>query len=273
MTTWRPPQRAFTEYAAELRKLFGAMLKGPLTQERLQSIAQSPKFLRLSEETAKRMIAQQNVRNARSWRAAASKSMRGREVFNALQSELHGSVGVEMRRLVTQNAALIQSLPEWLAEKATRYVSKRQIQGARAATIAQELRPHLSQLSESRISLIARTETMKSITALTRARAEAVGAGFYIWSTSRDSRVRKSHRYMDQVICPFDDDPAPEALIGEASTLGHYGPGESPGCRCDSQPLIDTEEISWPARVYGNGAVTRMTRSQFLKINGIPRAA
>jgi hypothetical protein len=69
---------------------------------------------------------------------------------------------------------------------------------------------------------------------------------------------------MDEVLFRFSDKPAPELLVGEKSE-GHYGPGEIYNCRCYAQPIILWEDIAWPARVYADGSITRMTKTQFQK--------
>jgi uncharacterized protein with gpF-like domain len=90
-----------------------------------------------------------------------------------------------------------------------------------------------------------------------------VGADWYTWETSEDQRVRRSHKKMQGVVVPWAQDPDPEALIGEESTLGHYSAGSCPSCRCYAAPILTLEDINFPARVYWQGEIHRMTKQQF----------
>ena len=128
-------------------------------------------------------------------------------------------------------------------------------------------------LAENRIRLIARTEISRAETDLTRARAERIGADWYQWATSEDQRVRKSHKNMDKVLVAWNDPPNPEVLVNEKSNAGHYNGGSTYNCRCLCLPIISLDEISWPARVYSAGSITRMTRAKFSKLSGYQIAA
>ena len=120
-------------------------------------------------------------------------------------------------------------------------------------------------LAESRIKLIARTEVSRSETALTRARAEDLDIQAYVWETVRDQRVRFSHKNLQGVIVFWDDPPQPEELIGEHTTLSKGNAGEFPNCRCLCAPLVSMQEVTWPARVFHNGRIHRMTWAAFRK--------
>jgi SPP1 gp7 family putative phage head morphogenesis protein len=219
-----------------------------------------------AERIAHNMITAVRVRNAQGWRAAANESTKSRLIHRLLQQELSGPVGREVERLVQQNASLIRSLPTDIAEKTNSFVAAQQRRGLRSDTIAKQLQERLPEMRAASVRLIARTETAKAETAVTQARAESIGIGWYQWHTSEDQRVRLSHKKMDGVLCRFSDPPAPEALAGERSTLGHYAPGACPNCRCLALPVVSLDEISWPARVYTGEKITHMTRAQFQRI-------
>lgn len=93
-------------------------------------------------------------------------------------------------------------------------------------------------VSESRAELIARDQTLKTNAAINGARQESAGISKYIWSTSRDERVRGnpnglwpdaaiSHYDLENKIFSWDDPPEP----------GH--PGEDYQCRCIAIPYIE----------------------------------
>lgn len=219
-----------------------------------------------AERIARNMVTAVRVRNAQGWRAAANESTKSRLIHRLLQQELSGPVGREVERLVRENASLIRTLPSDIAEKTNSFVAAQQRRGLRSDTIAKQLQERLPEMRAASVRLIARTETAKAETAVTQARAESIGIGWFEWRTSEDGRVRLSHKKMDGVLCRFSDPPAPEALAGEKSTLGHYAPGGCPNCRCLALPLVSLDEVRWPRRVYANGAITRMTRAQFQRI-------
>jgi SPP1 gp7 family putative phage head morphogenesis protein len=141
-------------------------------------------------------------------------------------------------------------------------IAESQREGVRPETIAKQLRERVPQLTRSRAALIARTEVAKATTGLTEARSEEMGIGWYLWSTSRDSRVRPSHRKMQNVLVAWNDPPSPELLIGEKS-VGRYHAGEIYNCRCDAQPAVTLDVFKWPMKVYSRGRIQYMTRAKF----------
>ena len=148
-----------------------------------------------------------------------ARSTRGREIYRALQQDIAGTVEQRRVELIQENAQLIRSLPTRLREDTARFIAAMQMKGERPLTIAKRLQEQLPEVARSRLHLIARTETSKAATALTQARSEDLGLAYYIWKTARDGyRVRPSHRFMEGVIVPWDDTPAPEALAGSESS-------------------------------------------------------
>ena len=123
-------------------------------------------------------------------------------------------------------------------------------------------------MARSHVQLIARTEVSKASTALTRARAEELNLPAYIWRTSKDARVRPSHRQMDGVICFWDDPPAPEALAGIKSTLGNYNCGDAPNDRCYPEPMLRFDQVTWVHKVCRGGRIQMMTRAAFSSLAG-----
>jgi hypothetical protein len=68
---------------------------------------------------------------------------------------------------------------------------------------------------------------------------------------------------MDGVIIFWNEPPSPEALDGIASKLGHYHAGEAPNDRCYAEPVLDISDVNWPHKVYHNGAIHMMNKTQF----------
>lgn len=267
------PQRLAREYEAAIAGYVKQAIPPKHSNESFEKWIE--RLVRLSRERdaqeastwlASRMVRWVNVKNAATWRQAAARAQRSKHLSLLLEQELKGAVGSRVTRLVRENARLISTLPLHAAEQLNREIARAQQQGARPETIAKMARARYPQLLRSRINLISRTETQKASTELTRARSEALGLEFYIWSTSEDQRVRESHIRMDGVVIPWHTPPAPEALVGERSTLGHYHAGECPNCRCTQIVVLTLDDIRFPAEVYWQGRIVRMKKAEFRSI-------
>jgi SPP1 gp7 family putative phage head morphogenesis protein len=263
--------RLATYYERNLTALFGDRLWEFVQHPEL---VKDPAIQRAIRDVATRVSQKVAIENARSWREAAAKWGRGRQIYQALQAEIDaGHLRMDLELLIRRNTELISSVPADIAERITAAASTLQQEGARAGEIEKELRRRAPGLAKSRMRLIARTEISGAETDLTQVRAQRLGLEWYQWATSEDSRVRPSHRKMDKVLCAWNDPPAPEALAGIRSTLGKYAPGRCPNCRCIALALADLAEIRWPAQVHRGGRLARMTRAQFSRIVGLPMAA
>jgi len=271
---WQKKRRIESEYANNMSKLtdffFGKAVNElndlDQIQERLRSASANPVFQEYADATASRMDTGLRTETARNWREAASKGTQGREVNKLLMMELQGVNGARTNGLVRQNADLIRSLPLDVAQKFNAFIQRQQAAGKRFE--AMNLKKYVAGLTKTRIALIARTETSKASTALTRSRAEDIGLDWYIWRTSKDGRVRPSHSHMDGVMVNWNDTPSPEALKGIRSRLGSYHAGDSPNCRCYPEPVVSLSSVRWPHKVYHNGSIVMMTRSKFEQIVG-----
>jgi SPP1 gp7 family putative phage head morphogenesis protein len=278
--TFSVPRRIEADYRRSIDALFAKYLSVPIDATPdyvLSAFASLSKNAAVVEDIAmrmaRRMVTQLRVSNARSWRAAAAESSRGREIFALLQSEMRGNVGDRVREIVSENSRLISSIPEKLREEVNYEIARLEREGERPSFVASYLRRRIPELTKVRAALIARTEVGKASTALTRARAEELGIEWYEWRTSEDSRVRRSHRIMDKVLVSWSDPPNPENLAREKNSHGPYNAGNIFGCRCDAYPTVSLDVISWPAKVYSKGRITRMTRARFADFAGIRRAA
>lgn len=209
--------------------------------------------------------------NARTWRQAAAMSGQGGVIRKALENEMRGPVGHRVDELIAENANYIKSVPLIVGEDLTKHIQTKAFQGSRTAYNSEEFKALVGDMSKNHARLISRTETAKAQAALVQAQAEDVGIDWYIWHTSKDQRVRESHKNMDGVLCRFSDPPAPEELVGEKSA-GNYGPGNIYNCRCYAAPVILWRKVEWPHRVYANGSITVMTEKQFKETFGLEAA-
>lgn len=167
--------------------------------------------------------------NKRAW-AQLSTAM-GKEMRSTM---LESKVGAVARQLQREQVEYIKSLPLEAGLRAQKLAQEGMMGSRRASEVAEELE-RTTEVTESRATLIARTEIAKANATLTQARAEYVGATHYIWRTAEDGDVRESHAAMEGKIFRFDDPPYVE---GE----GNHGPGEIYNCRCYAEPIIGETE-------------------------------
>jgi SPP1 gp7 family putative phage head morphogenesis protein len=159
-----------------------------------------------------------------------------------------------------------------VGKRITQFAAEKHLAGARQGEIEKEIRRYAPHLVKSKVQLIARTQLGRAELDLTRTRSEQLGLEYFVWQTSDDSRVRKSHRNMNNVVVPWGNLPSPEALVGEKN-YGTYGPGGTFNCRCLAEPLADLAEVQWPARVYVGNQIQRMTLAKFKRLPGVIRIA
>ena len=228
-----------------------------------QNSMQYEKFI---NSAVKRMVLPLDVGNQRTWREAAKKATKGKFLYRLLMDELKQGTGQIIQKQVMENVLLIKTLPNDVAKKVVSDIAENALKGARAESIEKIIRDKTDQHSRASARLIARTETAKTMSALTKARCEQLGLRWYIWRTALDgTRVRLSHRIMEGVLVNWNNPPAPEELVGEKSA-GHYHAGNIWNCRCYSEPVLELEDIRFPARVYYNGQIVMMNKSEFEQI-------
>lgn len=227
----------------------------------IENLTYSPQWEAVARQSALAMVKAVAVSNARTWREAARQSQRAALIHRILKQEFENNGSFQ--KILFANARLIKSLPADIARHAAQHAASKAIAGVRAESIIDDLRTYAPHLAESRVRLIARTETAKAQSAITQVRATQAGLKYYLWRTSEDQRVRSSHKHMHGVACSFSSPPSPEKLAGVPSTLGYYGPGECPNCRCYAEPIIDLDFTPFPLKVAQGERIVRMTRKDF----------
>ena len=228
----------------------------------MEALSSDAVFQKIAKKLANRFITNIFTLNTRSWRNISNNTKYARQINLLLKREMSGQLGDAVRALVDYNAFLITSTPVNISKLLTNKALEMQQDGMRADAIAAELLRLVPGMTASRVNLIARTEASKASTALTRARSFDLGLDWYVWNTSRDGRVRKSHARMNGVLVKWTDPPSPEGLVGERS-YGKYNAGEIFNCRCIPTPVIDFGYLTWPRKVHINGSVQMMSRSAF----------
>lgn len=271
---WRPKRRIELLYQRSIRTLMHKLekeLKGKTDLvsilKTIKNFMKSKEFQQYAYATAKKMVTSVFTDAGKTWRTAANVNSKGRQIYEALKQEMDTTpIGESIKEQTEINAKLITGIPQKVSEEITDYVAKRSQEGRRASDISEELQSIYPTMFKNKADLIARTETSKASTALTKARCDNIGINWYEWNTSEDGRVRSSHKHMDTVLINWDNPPSPEKLKGIKSKLGKYHAGCCPNCRCYPAPIIRLDFISWPHKVYYKDKIVTMTRKQFENI-------
>lgn len=174
----------------------------------------------------RRMHTEANARNLQQWRRYTS------TMSQAIQKEVRETdVGMRMRQLLEDQVDLITSLPRDVGERVHRLTLEGLEKGLRYDDVyAAIMRTGL--VTEGRAKLIARTETARTASVLTQARAESVGSEGYVWRTMRDATVRPSHWKLEGTYHTWENPPLCDAPDY------HAHPGQIFNCRCFPQPII-----------------------------------
>jgi SPP1 gp7 family putative phage head morphogenesis protein len=168
--------------------------------------------------TARRLIAEISRRDAVAWFKSS------RDIGVGLRELIEQApIGFVAQQLVNDQVDLITSLPIEAGRRVQKHTMEFVTSGRRYDELV-ELVKASGEVTTSRATLIARTETAKAQSAIMQARAQFVGADQYIWRTVRDSRVRAEHRRLEGTVHRWNDPP-----VAEANGERHH-PGEFPNC-------------------------------------------
>jgi len=134
-----------------------------------------------------------------------------------------------------RNASLIKSLSEDVAKRVEQAALENLANGGTAKQLQQRLTEDFG-IAKRRAKTIARDQTSKLTGDLNRFRQQQSGVEKYRWSTSRDERVRATHRANEGKIFSWDDPPA----------TGH--PGHEVNCRCTAIAIIEIDGVDFSSK-------------------------
>lgn len=156
----------------------------------------------------------------------------GRELGRELRKEVEQApIKDALRAMMQEQVDLITSLPTKAAERVHKLTMEAALGGPRAREVAKEI-ARTGKVTESRAMLIARTETSRTVSAITATRAQFIGCEGYIWRTSMDGDVRELHRKLEGKFIRWDDPP----VAGENGERAHAGAIYN--CRCHMEPVL-----------------------------------
>lgn len=203
---WRQDDMA--DDMAEIMRTLRARFRGLWPESRIRDLA-----LKMFEKL--------NMHNVRAFRRQWDKGLRTVTPLD--------DVGLQSA-FVRENVALIQSIDTRYHTEVERLVMDAIRTGRRVEGLREDLRARYG-VSRSRAALIARDQVGKVVGQMTRKRQQNAGVEQAKWSTSRDERVRKTHREVEGEVYDLD---------GEGLLVGgkYLFPGQDYQCRCSSIPVI-----------------------------------
>lgn len=163
--------------------------------------------------------------------------------INPLHADPGLTVAADIYR--TNNVLLIKSIPDRELREVQALLEKPSNFGRRVEEMRDLIQERFS-VSESRAALIARDQTLKLNSQITKTRQTRAGISRYVWTTSGDERVRgqngesDNHYDLDGKTFAWNDPPVVDEKTGR-----RCHPGEDYQCRCVAFPVVeelDTEE-------------------------------
>jgi len=238
-----PQQTAQNTYEAQLRKVAkhaAALVKAHINEEEPYKLDDTVGMMRAAslysealtpwaEITATQMFKTLDKHNAQAFRDYSQR------MGTALRVELHETHSNIARSITNEQVELIKSIPLEAATRAQGYAYEAAQDGTRADYVAKQIMG-TTEVTQSRATLIARTEIAKANSAINQSRSQALGLNQYIWSTAKDDRVRESHAALEGNVYSWDSPP-------EVGDEGAFNPGEIYNCRCYATPVINVSEI------------------------------
>lgn len=264
-----PVERRYFNALRKVAKEIAKILRGSLTSVTKSDAIKATDLLKKysksveqwATKTTATMLYNVDKDNRKAWEKQAAK------MSAELRQELSKPAQTEwMQKYMDDNVTLIKSMPLEAAKGVHKLVRENQAKGLRSSELIEEIM-RIGNIQENRARMIARTETSRYSTALTKMRATSIGSDWYVWKTVGDFRTRQSHKKMKGVIVNWNDPPSPEKLFGEKA-YGEYHAGETFNCRCYPQAIVDVDNVSFPAKVYRSGKIETMKKDQFINMAG-----
>jgi SPP1 gp7 family putative phage head morphogenesis protein len=159
----------------------------------------------------------------------------------------------EVQKWAGDNVNLITTQPKDTLARMREIVQQGQADGRRVEAIAQDINEAYG-TGQRHARLIARDQTAKLNSAITRKQQQDAGVRMYAWDTSGDQRVRESHRKMNGLYCRYDDVTVysddggktwKKKTLALPNIKGNYvHPGEDFQCRCIAMPVFNMAGVS-----------------------------
>lgn len=235
--------------------------KGPRqVAEELERVRQNQNFRLglLAEDLATRWVQGVNLYNRTEMMKILRQSL-GIDIGAIVDEAMKNDLEV----LIMENASYIKSIPDYLIGN----VAKRVMQSFKGEpmpenrTLRQQIKEEFK-VSDQRAKVLARDQTAKMNTSLTKVRQEKLGIDWYVWKTVEDERVvgrpgglypkgtklHRNHWIMQDKVCKWDDptvysDDGGETWKKRTENMPQNAPGQDIQCRCRAAPYINIEKL------------------------------
>lgn len=152
-----------------------------------------------------------------------------------------------LQKWVDNNIGLINTIPQASLNNMRNIVIESYQRGKPTRSIMKEIQRAYN-ISKSHARLIARDQIAKLNSEITRFQQEDAGITQYFWSTSRDGRVRDSHKALEGKRFSWNDPPIVDERTGR-----RCHPGEDYQCRCVALAVFDIDTLNIPMKESGGG--------------------
>jgi SPP1 gp7 family putative phage head morphogenesis protein len=173
-----------------------------------------------AESIASRMATATEAFNRRNFVKTINSAI-GVNLVDIIRAE---GVQFQIEAAVTENIDLIKTIPKEYHERIKKAVTQGINQGDDFFSIRKSIL-EIGESTDKRAKLIARDQVAKLNAAVTETRQKKMGITHYFWRTSRDERVRDTHKANADKRFAWDNPP---------SKTGH--PGDDIQCRCTAEP-------------------------------------
>ncbi len=174
------------------------------------------------------------------WKREVSKTLG----INILDDYYSGEFYREQLRLwADENASLISTLPEEVLGEMQAIVENGFLNGRSNRDIVKDIQERFN-VSRNKARFYAIDQLAKLNASITQQQQTECGVEEYIWSSSKDQRVRERHAKLDGTKHRWDTPPIVDEKTGRRAH-----PGEDYRCRCVALPVFNIETLNISADV------------------------
>lgn len=167
--------------------------------------------------------------------------------LNLKEDVYSGDVMRQMMQTWTeQNVDLISTIPHDTLGKMKEIIYDGFDKGKPTKDIAREIQMAYG-TSKAHAQFIARDQCAKLNGEIQRSQQQSAGVTHYIWSCSKDERVRDCHAELDGKMFDWNNPPEMwyETKAGRVYTGRFCHPGEDYQCRCVGRPVFDASTMNF----------------------------